>query len=201
MTRQGKMHSSPFHVETSSYKYAIEHENDGYLVTQAPVKCPHLLRSTNACSLWNSGYEKCMAFKCPYIGGTEQRNTSCQKCAFFYQKKCCNPMRPFRSHPDTKDASFCCFFVGEENEEQYLKIKKYILRIMYTAEYNQLQQKLCIHQKSIRRCERELSLYEKNASYCQYLQNKLEKQTRQAAAKSKRMEVLKDTLHTPFYKT
>ena len=37
MAHKGKMTSSPFHVETPMYKYAIEHENDNYKVQENAV--------------------------------------------------------------------------------------------------------------------------------------------------------------------
>ena len=62
MARQGKMHSSPFHVETVNYKEAIEHFDYEAASTDHCVYCKNDFKCQNV----NSDYytQQCQYFKC-----------------------------------------------------------------------------------------------------------------------------------------
>ena len=116
------MANSPFHVETGAYKYAIEHELDGYPVKGTPVICEW--RRKQLCTLWNSGFQKCSAFKCKFLHHHLRNNYVCSQCA--YGKKCVHADRkvPFG---EQDVASYCCFFLNEKiDKDRYHIIKNEI---------------------------------------------------------------------------
>ena len=193
MAHKGKMNSSPFHVESVTYAYAIEHENSGYNVPEKAVKCDCLVRSTNACTLWNSGYKNCFAYKCRYGGGIKKRDARCKSCAF-YLKKCRNPKKPQNKQISTEEAAFCCYYIGTGMEPKYSQIRRCVLRIAYTSEYRTLQSDIDKRNKTIRKFQKELQACDKSSSDYKYLQDKIEEKKNLSEQNRARMANLKAQL-------
>ena len=94
MGRQGKMHSSPFHVETNQYKYAVENEVPS-IKKKIAYDCPNYIVSSGFCRLWNSGGDGlCKEFKCKYYRKSLQCQQICNDCAYSFKGKCEHPKKP-----------------------------------------------------------------------------------------------------------
>ena len=194
MARQGKMYGSPFHVETMSYAYAVEHENSGYTIPQKIIKCKYHLMATNTCELWNSGYEKCAAHKCRYIGSIQKRTASCNNCAFFLDG-CRNPKRAHQEKGNAQKASYCCFYVGKEMEPKYSQFRRCMLRIEYTSEYKRLKEKISARNRTIRNFQKELQACNEGSSNYKYFQDKIKEKQALSKQEIARMEYLKEQLN------
>lgn len=134
---QGKLHSSPFHIETSNYKYAIEHESDEYKRGTFLINCQYLVPSTNHCTLWNSGRSKsCAQFGCNYLTQHEHlKPLSCIPCAYCFENRCFSPKRPQDFPIQLSEASYCCYFLKEKTDtELFQRIRKYCKRLYYTEQ-------------------------------------------------------------------
>ena len=193
MSRKGKMNNSPFHIETISYVYAIEHENSGYIIPDNAVKCDSLVKSTNACTRWNSGYTNCLAHKCRYNGGKAQRSVGCKKCAFFLTD-CRNPKKPEKEKLAPNEASFCCYYIGKETEPRYSQIRRCVLRIEYTSEYKALSKKCSRRRGTIRNFQRELQLCDERSPDYKYLQDKIKEKEALNRQDYERKEKLKEQI-------
>ena len=108
MSRQGRMHGSPFHVETSRYKYAVEHEVEPYPFSKQRPNCTYYINTNHSCSLWNSGFSQCNSHKCPYLRDGLRRHGTCLECAFFYNEVCYNNHKPTKTTVSEAEAAFCC---------------------------------------------------------------------------------------------
>lgn len=174
MSRQGKMHSSPFHVESSQYKYAIEHENEGYSVCSERVECDSLNGKTKYCKLWNIGCISCISWKCAYYNASLRRNASCNECAFYYSKKCFHPKRPLNCKMNIKDGQYCCFYyeIGK-NKNRYFFIKNCCERIMLTKLVKDCKNKIESKNLYIRQAEEELHSQKISSDTKAYLSDKI----------------------------
>lgn len=124
MSRQGKMHSCPFHIESSKYKYAIEHEVP--VDTKEYIDCPYISKGQNVCTKWNSGYNACMSHKCKEFKLKKQ--VSCSLCAYIFQKRCLHPRNPNKNTNNPKEGQFCCYCITEaDNPLVYQKIHQQII--------------------------------------------------------------------------
>ncbi len=112
MSRQGKLHSSPFHVESSRYIFAVEKENSGYEPKNEDTTCEY--RHGSVCRLWNSGYKTCASFKCRYHRESLRRSFTCDDCGFIYNSKCRHSKTINKKKIPKATGSYCCFFVGKE---------------------------------------------------------------------------------------
>lgn len=178
MGRQGKMHSSPFHVESARYKYAVEHELENYAIQSIPVKCVHRSRESGHCNLWNIKYSSCTPHRCKYYNSALQRTSICSDCAYFYDKKCFHPKRPIRSGVDIDEARYCGYFHGIENGSGFFRaIRNSCKRISLTELTEKYRKK--IHSKTlfIRRANEELSNPNISADNKEYLEAKIEQKT------------------------
>ncbi len=63
MSAQGKMHSSPFHVETVGYMSKVEHGDSTFVRRQ---RCLYCMTNNKLCHCPKSEYyqKRCMDFKC-----------------------------------------------------------------------------------------------------------------------------------------
>ncbi len=120
MSRQGKMHGSPFHVETKQYKYAIENENEDYQPKRIEVDCEFYSHGGYKCLKWNSGSQNCKYFKCRYYlkkhprkENSPTRYISCMSCKYNSGKKCIHPKKPSSIKLASDEANYCCFFNGK----------------------------------------------------------------------------------------
>ena len=175
MARQGKLHSSPFHIETASYMYAIEHENDGYAIKREATECAYVDKSKTRCSLWNSGFGKCFAFKCPYKQSELQRsNAKCGVCAFFYNGKCKQPLNPQPNTEHKDEARYCKYFLSEqEQKERYWAVRKSFYQIMLTRELDGYERRIKAWQRYIKKAKKEIARYEVGTDDYVYLNNKI----------------------------
>lgn len=171
MSRQGKLHSSPFHIESLQYKYAIEHENDGYAIPQRIIQCRYRIKSTNACTLWNSGYKYCLAHKCKVVND-HAHGKPCKECAFFFSD-CKHPNKPLREKAKDNSARYCAFFLDTDDRPRFVHVRRHIIQTECTAEIKVLKQKITRHKRLIKQCERELSSSEIRPSDIGYLKDKI----------------------------
>lgn len=157
MARQGKMHSSPFHVETPMYKYAIEHENDNFQPAHEAIKCDQLYSGHN-CRLWNSGLSKCAAFKCLYHQkGLQRANANCSLCAHYYDKKCLHEKKPICEDLDKGAAAYCCFYICEvDNKSKYYQIARYERRMYLTEQLDEQKNLITKRRRQIKKAEKEM---------------------------------------------
>lgn len=155
---RGKMSGSPFHVESLRYKYAIEHENDDCDFKSKPVDCPHLFKKSKQCLLWNSGYRYCSHFKCRCIAAIPQRKSTCNSCAYFYSDNCFCPQKPPKIKVNCSDASFCCFYISEyEDQSKYHFLQRCCKRIFYTHKVNDCLKKINSKDLYVRQARKELN--------------------------------------------
>ena len=179
MAHKGKMTSSPFHVESPMYKYAIEHENDNYKMSPDAVKCNQLYSAHN-CRLWNSGLSKCAAFKCLYHQKNLRRSkATCAMCAHYYDKKCLHEKKPMREDLHTDTATYCCFYLCEaDNKSKYYQVARYERRIYLTAQLEEQKKLITKRRKQIKEAEKEMSkVAPDSADYC-FLKGKIENRSK-----------------------
>ena len=134
---KGKLHCSPFHVETANYKYAIEHENDDCQGGVFLIQCQYLSNSTKRCDLWNSGRSKsCAQFGCKYLTLHEHlQASSCLKCAYCFESKCFHPKKPRDIEMQLSEATYCCYFLKEKTDTKlFQRIRRYCARLFYTEQ-------------------------------------------------------------------
>ena len=159
MARQGRMHSSPFHVESPQYKYAIEHENKGYPTYSETVSCDQLHLKTKCCRLWNAKQcgRRCLHYKCAYHDTTIQRDAACVGCAFFYNKRCFHFKCPFTTKVDVNSGRYCSFYLSaEEDRQKYQFIQICCERIMLTRLVKECKKKLKSKNLAIGTARREI---------------------------------------------
>ena len=108
MARQGKLSGSPFHVENMFYKYAIENESNDCRFPHKKPNCAYFKINGNACSLFNSGFQTCAAYKCRYLQQVHRRDKTCNQCAYYFRKQCAHSKGKRTTDPSI--ASYCCFF-------------------------------------------------------------------------------------------
>ena len=179
MAHKGKMTSSPFHVETPMYKYAIEHENGNYKVQENAVTCDQLYLGHN-CRLWNSGHSKCYAFKCLYHQKNLRRSkANCGMCAYYYDKKCLHEKKPMRESLHTNSATYCGFYLCEkDNKKKYYQVACYERRIYLTEKLDELKQLITKRRKQIKEAEKEMSQAAPDSATYRFLKNKIENRTK-----------------------
>lgn len=175
MARQGKMHSSPFHVESSMYKYAIEHENDDCQPVQEIVKCDYRYASHN-CRLWNSGHSKCYAYKCLYHQKNLRRNkATCAMCAHYFDRKCLHEKKPMHEDLHTNIATYCGFYICEaDDKSKYYQITRYERRIYLTEKLDEQKKLITKRKKQIKDAEKEISKVAPDSADYRYLKGKIE---------------------------
>lgn len=179
MARQGKMHSSPFHVESPMYKYAIEHENDNCQPTQEAIKCDHLYSAHN-CRLWNSGLSKCYAFKCRYHQKNLRRSkATCAMCAHYYDKKCLHEKKPMHEALHTNTATYCGFYFCEaDDKSKYYQIARYERRKYLTEQLDEQKKLITKRRKQIKEAEKEMSKVAVDSADYRYLKGKIENRSK-----------------------
>ena len=175
MARQGKMHSSPFHVESSMYKYAIEHENDDCQPVQEVVKCDYRYAAHN-CRLWNSGCSKCYAFKCLYHQKNLRRSkATCAMCAYYFDRKCLHEKKPMHEDLHTNTATYCGFYICEaDNKSKYYQIARYERRIYLTAKLDEQKKLIAKRRKQIKEAEKEMGKVAPDSADYRFLKRKIE---------------------------
>ena len=175
MARQGKMHSSPFHVETPMYKYAIEHENDNCQPAQEVINCDQLY-ATHNCRLWNSGLSKCYAFKCLYHQKNLRRSkATCSMCAYYYDKKCLHEKKPMRESLHTNTATYCGFYLCKENDKsQYYQVARHTRRLYLTAQLDEQKTLITKRRKQTKEAEKEMSKVAPDSADYRFLKGKIE---------------------------
>lgn len=174
MARQGKMHSSPFHVESAQYKYAIEHENEGYPIRSEIIDCDALNIKTKHCTLWNTGHRRCVSYKCIYFNTNLRRATDCTTCAFYFEKRCFHPNCPSSNHVDKGVAQYCCFYYGiGKNRNGYFHIKNGCERITLTRLVKDCKRKIKSKNLYIKQAEEELCSPKISNDTRTYLINKI----------------------------
>lgn len=120
MARQGKMHSSPFHVESPRYKYAIEHEVTP--IKEQPIKCPYLNAPANVCLLWNSGLKRCFPYKCKY-NKKDGKPSCCTSCAYCIEDTCFHAKKQ-KHENNPMAATYCAYYLSKETDfDQYKAIQ------------------------------------------------------------------------------
>ena len=194
MPKQGKLHSSPFHVETIQYKYAIEHENDGYVIPTSKVECNHKT-GKQICRLWNSGFKMCTAHKCHYNQLSMRRTgESCCTCAYYW-KKCVHPQCASREKIDATAAEYCCYLLTEaDNQDKYHYIKNSIVRMDLTRLLHKNEHLIKSRTKYIKEAEQEMKQYEPTDGTYLYLAKKVAERRKQIAAAEKLVIRLKADL-------
>lgn len=160
MARQGKMHSSPFHVENQFYKYAVEHDGVDNIKSDNP-KCEYWTPGSGVCKKWNVANGKlCKHFVCRFYKTETRRKNVCAQCAFCYNLKCKHPKRPPKE-PETNDASFCYYFLGKKDDEKkFVYIRTCLERIALTEEKKRLRSGVKSKNKYIRKAKEALQLIE-----------------------------------------
>ena len=189
------MHSSPFHVESPMYKYAIEHENDHYQPTQDAVKCNQLYSGHN-CRLWNSGHSKCYSFKCLYHQKNLRRSkATCAMCAHYYDKKCLHGKKPIRENLHTDTATYCCFYLCEaDNKTKYYQTARYERRIYLTAQLDEQKKLITKRRKQIKEAEREMSKASPGSDDYRFLKGKIENRSQYLLRAEKRFSEIQTML-------
>ena len=173
MSRQGKLHSSPFHVESAQYKYAVEHESD-YNITYDSIKCDELHARTQYCLLWNSGFIRCSYYKCKYFNVKNQTCSNCSECAFFYMKRCFHPKCPVKNSLRKNEAPYCCYYLSaNKDRKKYLAISNYCQRIYLTKLIEEYEKKIRSKRSFIQQAERELRSKNTAIKDKNYLINKI----------------------------
>jgi len=167
--RQGRMHGSPFHVESEFYKYAVEHENEGLPIQHESVKCGY--RNKFLCELWNSSFGSCQSHRCLYIKRKSLPPKNCVECAF-YNNGCCHGKAPAKKEK-TRVATYCCFYVSEaDNPEKYARIRAIIRRIKLSNAIEEAKTQLIRKNKVKRQFEKQLSSVE-YVEYKVFLKSKI----------------------------
>ena len=180
MARQGKYNSSPFHVETAQYKYAIEHEVDSRLVQQSIVSCDSLDKSKTRCTRWNSGYSKCENHRCLYYNEAKWRLATCEECAFFYETVCFHRNKPGKQVVDYEDARICCFFFPpEKDQRQHALIRSCCVRYSLTQDILGCERRIASKNNYIKQALKEISSGHPSDSDSLYLQNKIGQKARE----------------------
>ena len=157
MSRQGRMHGSPCHVETSRYKYAVEHEVEPYPFSKQRPNCTYYINTNHSCSLWNSGFSQCNSHKCPYLQDGLRRHGTCLECAFFYNEVCYNNHKPTKTTVSEAEAAFCCFFICEaHNRQQFRYIRSACERYYFTCVAKNLEKQIQSKNKYISQAKKEL---------------------------------------------
>lgn len=174
MARQGKMHSSPFHIETASYKYAIEHESDDCVSRSSAIDCKHIVSNHN-CNLWNSGFTKCMSFKCRHYQKIMQRvDARCSLCAFYFEKNCHHPHKPLKDKAKGDAALYCCFYICEtEKSTKYHRIASDEHRHYLKVQLDIQRKVVARRQKQISDAEKEMLKLDPSSTEYAYLQTKI----------------------------
>ncbi len=109
MGRQGKMANMPFHIETIRYMKAVEHFNDPEVFNDYSF-CKYLDKTTNQCTLWNSGFYQCNGPKCKYSNIFLRRKNTCKDCKFYNSENrsvICQIQNDIR---DIRTGEYCCLF-------------------------------------------------------------------------------------------
>ena len=151
MARQGKMHSSPFHVESRQYKYAIEHEVDTRLLKEEILPtCSFLDKTTLRCSKWNSGYSKCQGHHCAVVEKKFGRNATCDSCGFFFDSVCYRQLKPLNKESTSQDAGFCCYYLSvEQNEKQFRYVRNSCYQYSLSMDIRALKSQVEMKKRSI----------------------------------------------------
>lgn len=194
MARQGKLHSSPFHVESPRYILAVEKENADYQLKQEIPDCSHYDLSRKLCRLWNSGNKLCAPYKCRYNNETAQRSASCEDCAFYYEQYCYHVKGPKKDKVALSSARHCCFYVDEEGDkEKYWSIQNGLRSRSVQQQYDNLK-------SSIKRWEKLIAdLQEKKRSPTislkdkSYYENKIYDREQRIRNANEQLEVLRNT--------
>ena len=186
MGRQGKMHGSPFHVESPQYRYAIEHE---YTIQSTPVKCDNLSERSGHCNLWNIEYTSCTSHRCKYYRVDLQRTNTCLDCAYSYEKKCFHPKHPIKNRFDVNAAHYCSYFYGlETGEEYFYVIRNFCKRIALTKLVESHQQKIQSKTRYIHRAKEKLSDPKITAANKAYLEANIKRKTAKQLTAQKKLE-------------
>ena len=156
MARQGRLHSAPFHVENSRYKYAVEHETSDYIPQQVRVTCECL--NSKKCTLWNSGFSSCLEFKCRKLNKGMARDASCDACAFCYGGHCYHTMFPKGKNSKVEaEAHYCCYFTSmADNKARFEFIRNRCERIAYTRMIGDLKKRETGKRKYIEKARHEI---------------------------------------------
>lgn len=179
MARQGKMHSSPFHIESQQYMYAVEHEVEPQHNTKVIPDCEYIDSTKSMCRKWNSGTQKCESYKCPFIHEDLRRQASCKACAYHYKGLCYRPDNA-KQQADGLEATHCFFFYPKDkNPERYNYIKNYCARFYYTQQVKSHEKQLKSRERSIKECNKELALNSISESDRRYLENKIVRKTQE----------------------
>ena len=185
---QGKMHSSAFHVESAQYKYAVEHETDDCIPKSQLVNCKYFNSSTKMCSLWNSGKQRCSSHNCLKFNPSLRRQTSCEDCAFYYGQKCFCKKKPPKVQLSTKDAEYCCFYFGEDNNiRKYRYIRQCCERVFYTQIADECLKKIKSKYLIIDQFQTRLQTLRLNRQEVEYLNNKIRDKTAERTVEEKKL--------------
>ena len=160
MARQGKMNSSPFHIETRAYKYAVEHENEGYQILEKQNDCTFYSAKTEHCTLWNSGYQLCNKHRCRFRISGLRRLGNCASCAYCY-KGCQHPKKPLKDSVKGEKASFCAFFVTKQmDSRKYHALHDCAERIVLSSELKRARKIVKSGNRFIKQSQNELGKME-----------------------------------------
>lgn len=195
MARQGKMHSSPFHIESQQYMYAVEHEVEPQHNTKVIPDCEYVDSTKNMCRKWNSGTQKCESYKCMFMNKELRRQATCKVCAYHYKGLCYRPDNA-KQQEDGLEATHCFFFYPKDkNPERYSYIKNYCARFYYTQQVKSHEKQIKSREKSIKECNKELALYTVSEADRSYLEKKIVRKTQEISELEKELRGLTDTLN------
>ena len=173
MARQGKLHSSPFHVETVQYMYAIEHENESEYVPSSEPVCAFHNRVKRRCEKWNSGYPQCESHRCRYLNSSTRRHAVCSDCAFCYCDKCFHQKAPVNLSPEPEEGSFCYFFCSEHKQpNKFRYVRKNCERLVISQKMKACRTAIKSKKKYIKQADRELDQETTPKDTREYLQAK-----------------------------
>ena len=194
MGRQGKMHGSPFHVETQFYKYAVEHDGIDNIKSENP-KCEYWTPGSGVCKKWNVANGKlCKHFVCHFYKTEMRRKNICAQCAFCYNLKCKHPKCP-TDEPVSDDASFCYYFIGKrDDEKKFVYIRSCLERIALTEEKLYIERSIRKKNKYIKQAQHSVSVAEKGSETYKFYIDKIRAKQVDAQKQSAKLDAIKKKL-------
>ena len=170
---QGKLHGSPFHVESRQYTYAIEHETVDCYEKESPNACPYFEKNSKRCRLWNSGMQHCIIKSCRFINDEQRAGKTCDSCAYCFQNECFMPLKRNMPPFSQEVAQYCSFCCGK-GHASFSTIRRYCERITLTRIADACHKKIIGKEKYIRKAKAELADPRCKDSDRQYLENKIQ---------------------------
>ena len=158
MGRQGKLHSSPFHVESPTYKYAVEHEIDARTISYDLPECAWRDKTKTRCKKWNTGFAKCENHRCPLINMERHRVAQCYECAYCYEEICYHQNVPEKQEFSPSEAEYCCYYLDRcQDPQKYTYIQRQCERFRLSLLSQECRKRIVSKGKYIRQASKEIA--------------------------------------------